>query len=78
MDDPKTMDQQAAAVPEVVTREAEELIAEGGCVGDPDAIEDLAMDLLDDIADHEQGAEFGLMLVDELRRRAGLLRERPQ
>lgn len=78
MNDPKDADQPTEVVPDVVVEEAEELILEGGCAGDPDAIEELAMDLLDDIADHEQGAEFGLMLVDELRRRAGLLRSRPQ
>lgn len=65
-------------VPEVVTQEADELIQEAGVAGDPEAIDDLAKDLLEDLGDYEQGAEFGLMLVDELRRRAAALRERPQ
>lgn len=77
-DDPKDAEVEDLEVPEIVTREADELIVEGGCVGDPDAIDDLAMDLLDGLGDEEQGAEFGLMLVDELRRRAMALRERPQ
>jgi hypothetical protein len=78
MDDSKNTDLALVGVSELVTQEAEELILEGACAGDPDAIEELAMDLLDDLAEQEQGAEFGLMLVDELRRRATLLRERPQ
>ena len=39
MDDPKNADLATEDVPEMVTEEAEELIREGGCVGDPDAIE---------------------------------------
>jgi hypothetical protein len=78
-DDPENAEATLADVPELVTREAEELIVEGGCVGDPDAIDDLAMELLDDLGSDDQGgAEFGLMLVDELRRRANALRDRPQ
>jgi hypothetical protein len=65
-------------VPEVVTQEADELIQEAAVAGDPEGIEDLAKELLDDLGEYEQGAEFGLMLVDELRRRAAALRERPQ
>jgi len=65
-------------VAEVVTREADELMAEAGVIGDPDGIDDLALDLLDDMGPYEQGAEFALLLIDELRRRAAELRERPQ
>ena len=65
-------------VPEVVTSEADELIKEADLAGDPEGIEDLAKELLEDLGDYEQGAEFTLMLVDELRRRAAALRERPQ
>jgi hypothetical protein len=65
-------------IPEVVSEEADELIAEARATGDPDAIDGLAMDLLDSLGDYEQGADFGLLLIDELRRRAAELRERPQ
>lgn len=75
--DPDELDA-PATVPEVVTEEADELILEAGCAGDPDAIDALAMDLLDGLGGFDQGAEFGLLLIDELRRRAAELRERPQ
>lgn len=67
-----------AGIPEVVSEEADELIAEARATGDPDAIDALALDLLDGLGDYEQGADFGLLLIDELRRRAAELRERPQ
>ena len=76
-DDPDAVEV-AATIPEVVTEEADELILEAGIAGDPDAIDSLAMDLLDGVGEYEQGAEFGLLLIDELRRRAAELRERPQ
>lgn len=75
--DPDELDA-PAAVPEVVTEEVDELILEAGVAGDPDAIDALAMDLLDGLGGFDQGAEFGLLLIDELRRRATELRERPQ
>ena len=61
-----------------MTEEVDELILEAGVAGDPDAIDALAMDLLDGLGGFDQGAEFGLLLIDELRRRATELRERPQ
>ncbi len=76
-DDPDEVEV-AATIPEVVTEEADELILEAGIAGDPDAIDSLAMDLLEGVGEYEQGAEFGLLLIDELRRRAAELRERPQ
>lgn len=76
-DDPDDVDV-AATIPEVVTEEADELILEAGIASDPDAMDALAMDLLDGLGEYDQGAEFGLLLIDELRRRAAALRERPQ
>lgn len=75
--DPDELDA-PASIPEVVTEEADELIAEARATGDPDSIDALALDLLDGLGDYEQGADFGLLLIDELRRRAAALRERPQ
>jgi hypothetical protein len=68
----------SGGIPEVVTDEADLTIAEAGVEGDPDAIDELARDLLDDLSSYDQGAAFGLLLIDELRRRAADLRERPQ
>ena len=65
-------------IPEVVGEEADELIAEARATGDPDAIDALALDLLDGLGEYDQGADFGLLLIDELRHRAAELRERPQ
>ena len=65
-------------IPELVTDEADFMIAEAGVEGDPDAIDELAFDLLDRLGSYDQGAQFGLLLIDELRRRAADLRERPQ
>lgn len=65
-------------IPELVIGEADLLIAEAGAEGDPDALDDLAMDLLDGIGGYDQGAQFGLLLIDEIRRRASILRERAQ
>lgn len=65
-------------IPEVVADEADITIAEAGAEGDPDAIDELARHLLDSLSSYDQGAEFGLLLIDELRRRAADLRERPQ
>jgi hypothetical protein len=65
-------------IPELVIGEADHLIAEAGAEGDPDALDDLAMDLLDGIGGYDQGAQFGLLLIDEIRRRASILRERAQ
>ena len=76
-DDPEEADV-AATIPEVVTEEADKPILEAGIAGDPDAMDALAMDLLDGLGEYDQGAEFGLLLIDELRRRAAELRERPQ
>jgi hypothetical protein len=76
-DEPEELDL-PAGIPEVVTEEADELILEARAAGDPDAIDELAMDLLDGLGEYDQGADFGLLLVDELRRRAAELRERPQ
>ena len=64
--------------PEVVREEVEEILAELGAGDDPDAIDELARDLLDDLGSRGEGEAFGLMLVDELRRRAEKLRHRPQ
>ena len=64
--------------PEAVREEVEEILAELGAGDDPDAIDALARDLLDDIGDRGEGEAFALMLIDELRRRAEKIRNRPQ
>jgi len=78
MDDPEQTSSLLGPIDAVVREEADELMVEAGVWGDPDAMEALALDLLDGVGDYDQGAEFGLLLIDELRRRAEELRERPQ
>jgi hypothetical protein len=78
MDEPEQPGDLLGPIDVVVREEADELVIEAGASGDPDAIEALALDLLDGVGDYDQGAEFGLLLIDELRRRAEALRERPQ